>query len=139
MAAAAFALAFIGLLPGCGQDQGVKLVAVQGKVTVGGKLLHKGHVMLYPDASRGNASMDLPRAMIDAEGNYSIKTNLKDGVAPGWYLVAVTAADQPDPKNAYKFKHLLPERYLEKSTSKLAYEVVENPEAGRYDLNLDAE
>ena len=124
-------------LSGCG-DNAVKLVPVEGVVTVGGKKLAKGSVILHPDETKGNTSLERPRGLIDAEGKYTVSTHLKGGVAPGWYKVAVTAADQPDPNNAYLFKFLVPERYIDQRTSNLTFEVVENAAPGAYDLNLEA-
>jgi hypothetical protein len=121
---------------GCGGG-GPKLIPVEGKVTLGDKPLTSGYVVLKPDASRGNTSMEVPTGTIDAQGNYTISTGAKTGAAPGWYKVAVTAAADLDPNNPYFTKWLVPERYIEAETSKLAIEVVEKPAAGAYDFTLD--
>jgi len=123
-------------LAGCfkGKDN---LVPVEGKVTVGKKPLTTGFVVFYPDAAKGNISKEEPRGTLDAEGNYRLLTHTKNGAAPGWYKVAVTAADQLDPNNPYFTKWRIPERYIDPRTSKLTVEVVENPAAGAYDLRLD--
>jgi hypothetical protein len=125
-------------LSGCGGKDEVRLVPVAGKVTKGKEPLIKGDVILHPDATKGNKSMDEPRGSIDADGNFKIYTHRKEGAAPGWYQVAVTAADQPDPNNPYKFTFLVPQRYIDHRTSQLAFEVVANPEPDAYDLKLDA-
>jgi len=127
------AVALLGL-SGCGKDAG-KLVPVEGKVTVGGKALHKGTVILTADTDKGNTTQEISRGVIDAEGHYKILTRAKEGAPLGWYKVTVDASDQVDD---YKFVFLMPERYLDPRTSGLAYEVVESPAAGAYDLKLDA-
>jgi hypothetical protein len=124
-------------LAGCGKS-GSKLVQVAGKVTAGNKPLTTGTVIFYPDAGRGNTSKEEPRGDIDSEGNYRLLTGIQTGAAAGWYKVAVTAADQVDPKNPYFTKWLIPEKYIDPRTSKLTIEVVASPAAGAYDLKLDA-
>jgi hypothetical protein len=129
-------------LPGCGRGD-VKLIPVEGKVTLDGDLLkvdaargRTGYVVFYPDASRGNASQEEPRGEIDAGGNYRMLTGLKPGVAAGWYRVTVSVAEQPDPKDAYRFTWLVPQDYVDKARSGLALQVVEDGEAGAYALKL---
>jgi hypothetical protein len=136
-------LGAVASLSGCGKDK-VGLVQVEGKVMLGAKVLATdahttGTVVLHPDKSKGNASLEEPRGPIDSEGNFKIATGTKPGAAPGWYKVTVDAAKVIDPKNPYHSASgfLMPERYLDKETSKLAFEVVENAPAGTYDLKLD--
>jgi hypothetical protein len=124
------------LLTGCGG--GPKLPIVQGKVTAGDKPLRTGFVIFYPDKARGNDSKEEPRGDIDAEGNYVLYTRLEKGAASGWYKVAVSAADQIDPKNPYFTNWLIPQKYIDPRTSGLAIQVVEGPVPGAYDLKLDA-
>jgi hypothetical protein len=114
-----------------------RLVPVEGKVTVGDKPLPTGYVIFYPDAAKGNTSREEPRADIDPQGNYKLLTGARAGATPGWYQVAVMAADQTDPKNPYFTKWLIPERYTDRQKSKLAFQVVEKPAAGAYDIKLD--
>jgi hypothetical protein len=125
---------------GCGLAKG-KRTTVKGNVTVGGKALPRGMVVLSPDESKGNDSKEEPRGEIDAEGNFTISTRHdQPGATPGWYRIAVTATKELDPKNPYfsASDWLLPTRYIDYKTSGLSFEVVENPEPGRYDLKLDA-
>jgi hypothetical protein len=134
-----------GLL-GCAGNSKDRLLPVEGKVMVGGKLLAldpahaRGTVILYPDKSRGNDSLEEPRGTIDSEGKFKITTGTKPGAAPGRYLVTVDAAKVPNPNNPYHSAsdYLMPERYLFKDQSKLAFDVVENAALGAYDLSLDA-
>src|SRR5438270_6234774 len=88
------------LTAGC-SNQDPKLVAVQGKVTMGNKPLTRGTVIFTPDHKKGNESKEEPRGNIEEDGTYRLMTHLKEGVAPGWYKVAVTAAEQIDLKNPY--------------------------------------
>src|SRR5579883_1283932 len=120
---------------GC-QKPGEKLLPVEGKVLLGGKPLSTGFVILHPDKDKGNTSLHEPRGSIDKQGHYRITTNEKSGAPPGWYKVAVTAADQVDPKNPYFTRWLVPEKYIDYRTSQLAFEVVEHPAEGAYDLTL---
>jgi hypothetical protein len=44
---------------------------------------------------------------------------------------------ETNPNDPYHFKPMIPDRYLDRTRSKLAIEVVANPESGRYDLKID--
>ena len=121
---------------GCGKDAD-KRFTVEGKVLFGDQPLKAGYITFYPDPAQGNASKEVPSGKIDAQGTYEIWTGTKKGAAPGRYKVAVTAADQIDPKNPYFTKWLIPERYIDPKTSKLTVEVVEQPAAGAYDFKLE--
>jgi hypothetical protein len=130
-------------LPGCGKEA-PRLAVVEGQVLVGSEPLkagtaqRTGYVQLTPDASRGNTSLELPSGTIDSEGHYKIFTNVKEGAALGWYKVTVSADFKPNPNDPYVHKTLIPERYSNTGTSKLDFEVVENPTSGAYDIKLDA-
>ncbi len=121
---------------GCGKGD-PKLVQVEGKVTVGSKPLTTGTVTFYPDATKGNQSKEVPLGAIDAEGNYRLITRINEGVTPGWYNVAVTAAEQIDPKNPYFTDWLIPQKYIDPKKSNLRFEVVQNPLPGAYDIKLE--
>ncbi len=123
-------------IAGC-QDKDSALLPVGGKVTFGKNPLTRGTVIFYPDADKGNKSKEEPRGEIDDQGNYQLSTATRKGVVRGWYKVAVTAAEQIDPNNPYFTKWLIPERYIDYRTSKLAIEVVENPAPGAYDIRLE--
>jgi hypothetical protein len=123
-------------LTGCRKGD-PKLVQVDGNVMVGTKPLTRGTVIFYPDAAKGNTSRDEPRGAIEPDGRYHLLTGLKEGVTPGWYKVAVTAAEQIDPKNFYVTKWLIPQKYIDPKTSKLQLEVVANPASGAYNLTLE--
>jgi hypothetical protein len=128
--------AVLGLgLAGCGAG-GEKLVPVEGQVMLGDKPLTTGTVILTPDTGKGNRSLEEPRGEIDAQGRFKATVGTRVGAPVGWYKVAVTAADQIDPNNPYFTKWLVPERYIDITTSGLAFEVVANPAPGAYDLKL---
>jgi hypothetical protein len=120
---------------GC-QKSGEKLLPVEGQVLLGSKPLTTGYVILHPDKAKGNSSLHEPRGEIDKQGHYRIFTNEKVGAPPGWYQIAVTAADQIDPKNPYFTNWLIPEKYIDFRASQLAFEVVQQPAEGAYDLTL---
>jgi hypothetical protein len=125
-------------IAGCKGNDGPKLVPVEGKVFFANKPLTTGFVIFHPDPDRGNPSLEEPHGAIDAEGNYKLMTRAKPGAAPGWYKIAVTAAADLDPNSPYFTKWLIPEDYINPKTSKLEREVVEQPQAGHYDLKLQA-
>jgi hypothetical protein len=119
---------------GCSTAPQEKLVPVSGKVTVAGKSLTTGSVTFRPDASRGNTSPHQPTAPIDAEGHYELFVPPeRKGAPPGWYKIVVFAYDNPRPG---RLKSFINTKYQEEKTTPLTVEVIENPEPGRYDLNL---
>lgn len=122
---------------GCGPGLPV-LMPVRGKVTLrSGTPVHNGSVTLHPDVAKGNKSRELPIGAIDAQGNFTVMTGAREGAPPGWYKVAISAAEQVDPNNPYFTDWLVHERYINPETSKLTAEVVENPAPGRYDFRVD--
>jgi hypothetical protein len=135
-----FFLCFLSILvvslAGCGSGR-EKLARVEGKVMVGNKPLTSGYVIFHPDTAKGNESKEEPRGEIDAQGNYKLLTGTREGAVTGWYKVAVTAAEQLDPNNPYFTNWLIPEKYIDFRTSRLAFQVVENPAPGAYDIQLD--
>jgi hypothetical protein len=115
-------------------------VPVAGKVKLDGKPLTVGTVSFRPDAERGNKSMHIPIGKIDPEGNYELETVGKKGAPPGWYKVLVMAdADAqlaPGTAHPLRPRWLMNPKYADLKTTDLAIEVVENPAAERYDLNV---
>jgi hypothetical protein len=120
---------------GC-EKSGPKMVTVEGKVSYQGKPVPRGYVSFYPDKNKGNQSMEVPNGPIE-DGNYHVKTRVHEGMTPGWYNVAVSAAEQIDPKNPYFTKWLVPDKYADSKRSKLQIEVVENPPPSHYDINIE--
>jgi hypothetical protein len=119
----------------CGKS-GPKFAPVEGKVTLtDGKLVAFGYVVLYPDAGRGNTSMDRPTGGI-VDGFYSVQTGAKKGAPLGVYKVGIEAGKVGDAANPYFTEWLADEIYVNPERSNLRMEVVENPEPGRYDFKL---
>jgi hypothetical protein len=132
----AIACAFAAALGGCAPS-GPKLHPVEGKVTLkDGTPVAFGYVILRADTARGNTSMDECHGTIK-EGSYTILTGARNGAPLGAYTVAIEAAKGTSPSNPYFTEWLADEKYSDPTRSKLTMEVVENPEPGRYDFQLD--
>lgn len=133
-----FCVTFISWLSGCQDAHGPgKLVPVVGKVTLDGEPLKTGSVSFRPDKAKGNETLHEPGGEIDETGTYKLFTASKEGAPPGWYKVIVTSAEPIDPNNPYAItKSYIDNRYNAVETSGLAFEVVEKPAAGAYDLSL---
>ena len=84
-------LVIVLLLAGCSKD-GSNLLPVEGTVTLGDKALATdahttGTVILHPDKSKGNESLEEPRGVIDSAGKFKILTGMKPGAAPlCWWM-----------------------------------------------------
>ena len=137
VSAAALAVA-LGLAAGCGG--GPKLVPVEGKVFVNDQPVQagetvKGYVVLHPDQTKGNTTQEQVSAEIGPDGSFKVLTRDKEGAPPGWYKVTVDLA-KTNPKDPYDYKALIDGKYLEKEKSGIVFDVIENPEPGRYDIKL---
>jgi hypothetical protein len=133
------ALSLAVFAAGCAS--GPKLVRVEGKVYLNDAPVQTGdtvtgYVVFHADPARGNKNLEDVKGTIEADGSYRISTRNKEGTLPGWYFVTVELA-RTNPKDPYDYKAMIPDRYLDKTKSKLAFEVVENPEAHRYDIKLE--
>jgi hypothetical protein len=133
---AAALLAAAAGLSGCGPTP-PKLVPVAGRVTLtDGTPIKHGYVILHADEARGNATREVCQGKI-VEGEYTVLTGPREGAPAGWYKVTIEASNPPDEKNPYFTEWLADEKYVYPEKSKLAMEVVENPEPNRYDYKLD--
>lgn len=134
----AFCVTFVSWLSGCQDSHGPgKLLSVVGKVTLDGEPLKTGSVSFRPDKARGNETLHEPGGEIDETGNYKLYTAGKEGAPPGWYKVIVASAEPIDPNNPYAItKSYIDNRYNSVDSSGLAFEVVEKPAPGAYDLTL---
>jgi hypothetical protein len=139
------AMFFALLASGCGDSSGVgKTVAVTGKVTLDDVPVTVTNtiVLFKADAGRGNTCPFEPAGTVDAQGNYRVVTNGKDGAPTGWYKVIVTAteprsADEKGPRNHRPGpRSLLPAKYGQAATTTVAIEVVDNPASSAYDVKL---
>jgi hypothetical protein len=135
---------------GCGDSDGAdEIYAVRGQISFDGQPLveESTTVMFVPDAERGNDAPFHAIGTVDGDGNYTLKTNGKNGASPGWHKVVVTAlAETPQhatgPKDARSrpvARSLLPARYGQAQTTPLEVEVVPEPDDGAYDLNLTSD
>jgi hypothetical protein len=135
--------------PSCGP--GFKTVLVSGKVFVNGEPLTgaEATVVFRPDASKGNNLNFDFSGTVDESGSYTLYYGGKgnQGVAPGWYKVAVVATEpivfpKPDKKSKVRQmampyrKPLIDKKYTVPTQSGIEIEVVEKPAPGAYDLNL---
>jgi len=130
---------------GCDDEVG-KRYPVSGRVLLNGVPLQGkvGSVLFKPDAAKGNTSTFEAVGEIDAEGNYTLFTKGKKGAPRGWYKVVI-AAGEPGQMNAAnrtagKPRNAPPPvispRYAQEATSGLTVEVVADPAADAYDLQL---
>jgi hypothetical protein len=136
------------LAVGCGDDSGIgEIYPVRGKISFDGEPLveESTTVLFVPDADRGNEDSFEAVGTVDSDGNYTVSTKGKNGAGPGWYKVVVTAlAETPQHHTGHRdgkslrpvAKSLLPAEYGQAATTPLAVEVVAEPEAGAYDLEL---
>ncbi len=123
-------------LGGCGPS-GPKLYPVQGQVTLtDGKPIAYGHVILHPDAGKGNTSQEVCQGTI-RDGSYVIMTGARQGAPAGAYKVTIEAAKEVNENNPYFTDWLADEKYVDKNRSGLTLDVVPGPEPGRYDFKLD--
>ena len=125
-------LKLYGVREGCG-------TAVCGSCTVllDGKPLTtvaQGSVSLHADAAKGNQTMHVPIGVINATGAYEIVTVGKKGAPPGWYKVVIYSVDDPQPMKPNKY--FVHKDYADVEATPLRIEVIESPEAERYDLKL---
>ncbi|HJZ57542.1 MAG TPA: hypothetical protein VKE74_21410 [Gemmataceae bacterium] len=123
---------------GCGDPSDVgRTVPVVGKVTVNGKPVKAGTVSFRPDKSKGNNSAHEPYGEIDADGNYKLFTGKKEGAPVGSYRVAVFAGEPVEVGNlSGQAKWYANPKFASVDSSGLTIEVVEQPDAGAYDLKL---
>lgn len=135
--AALIALSMFVSLPGCGGDDGPKVVQVRGTVTMDGEPLSGVGVSFRPDGSKGNNVPFNPGGSTDESGAYQLTTAAKEGAPEGWYKVVLFAPSAPPgaemPKST---KPPFNPKYSDPAKSDISIEVVKNAEPGAYDLEL---
>lgn len=122
----------LSMLTGCGGSARRAVgpcVLVQGKVTLAGKPLVGGTVTFVPTEE---GDRPRPEGVIDAQGNYAVKTEGRDGAPVGRYRVAVTTGGEDKTQEA-KFDS----RYSSWDKTPLTVEVTESARPGAYDLKLE--
>ena len=122
-------------IPLAGCDSGLRRVPVSGAVTLDGQPLDRGVLLFHPDASRGNTARASCTGPV-SNGRYKLvtsgvtKSDTGEGAPLGWYKVTLIA----DIPGMAEIK--VNSKFLNPDTTPLAIEIVENPEPGRYDLQL---
>lgn len=127
---ATITLVAVTSLVGCGNEFGA---TASGVVTLDGQPVTPGLVTFAPaDPAALPAVSDL-----DADGGFELTTQKKPGLTPGTYRVSVQAFEPPDvPKGQRSFepsKPLVPEKYLQTTTSGLEYTI----ESGSNTINVE--
>jgi hypothetical protein len=131
---ACVALALTIVAAGCG---GASRYPVEGRVLVKGAPLKgkEGHVLLKPDAAKGNTSTVPAMGVLERDGSFNALSNGQAGVRAGWYKVIVVAAEPGGNPND-DLRRAINARYETEASTPLAIEVVANPTPGSYDLKL---
>ena len=133
----AFAAALLGILGGCGEeDDGIGRKAVSGTVTLDGKPLTSGSVLLVPKGTGPAVGGEI------VEGAFSLSE--AEGPVPGPYRVEIlsiqpTGQMVPDPEGGKdgtmeERKNVIPDRYGKRSQLK-AEVTKEGPNAFVYELD----
>lgn len=132
-------LGIIGLL-GCGQKG---LVPVAGRVKVGEQPLAEGYVLFHPDDGRAIAGGDLPRAELNAHGEYQLKSAGGEGAALGKYRVVIISQDLGARDLSQGSGHTEPRprierRYFDVKQTPLRVEVKKENKPGDFDFSVEA-
>jgi hypothetical protein len=122
---------------GCHWQPQESFYPVRGRITLDGQPLPRGSVTLRPE---DNATGHQPTGMIPSPGEYVVYTNRKLGAPLGKYKVTVFATEAAtDPSGAPHPglpKSLVSTRYNSPHDTPLRLEVVAQPAAHAYDLEL---
>ena len=124
-------------LPACNTDSIGKTYPVKGKVYLDGVLLKTGWVGFFPDDSEGAPAFEAA-GKIKQDGTYELSTRGKPGALLGRYKVTVILQSRVEPNRAGDVMSLVPRAYTNKETTPLKVEVIENPEDGKYDLQMSS-
>jgi hypothetical protein len=134
------AISFAALvLSGCGNG----LSSVSGNVTLDGKPLRGSEsvrvtVMFYPASGRGAPAA----AIADENGEYAVATGSKEGLAPGSYVVTLSAVEfipSNVPGGMPGRKVLTPERYANAKESGLSADIKPGRNTFDFELSSDAQ
>lgn len=153
----AILFAFVTVLAGCGGQDGVPLVTVEGQVTLDGKPLGLMSVRFLPEVGTPGAGAE---AVTEEDGSYSLTCvrpgalKAERGITPGSYRVVVTeppvapAAPPPEEQTETRWpapavapaapkrqkQSVIPLQYANPQTTSLLIAVP--PEGGKIDLAL---
>jgi len=132
-----FCLLLTAFLPlGCGEKL-PPLAPVKGKVFLpDGKPLTSGQVSFVRETVDPDVKLPPSSGTIDSDGNYEIKTGGNSGAPLAKYKVTVTPDMSKGGMEQPKGEPLYDQKYKESTKTPFKFEVVESPEAGRYDLKL---
>ncbi len=120
-----------------GCQRGPTLVPVSGQLTLGKKPLTVARVQFVPDRAKGNEQGRDARGKVDETGTYTLTTDDKPGVIPGWYKVAVFAFEEVPLGGGPKPPvWLAPMHYADLDKSGLSVEVTADPTPDQYDFDL---
>ena len=123
---------------GCG-DSPEKFYPVSGKILVNGKPLSgvaQGSVSFHADGTKGNQTMHQPIGAINADGSYELITVGRKGAPLGWYKVIVSAYANKVEEGPVTPRLMLDKKYYSAETTELRIEVVSDPAARAYDLEV---
>jgi hypothetical protein len=139
VAAAGVFLALLGplCLGGCKKGPDLPTLApVKGTVTVDGKPVTSGRVVLNPENPEKGKEAALSAGKIESDGSYEIMTGGQPGapLGPAKLVVTMETMSQPGAKGPPKAEFNL--KYSDPTRSPLKYTVVENAAPGTYDLKL---
>ncbi|MGL4512667.1 MAG: hypothetical protein ACRCT8_06210 [Lacipirellulaceae bacterium] len=128
--AAVVAVAACCALAGCSKSE-IPVARVHGTVTVEGKPLAGGRIMLAPQPAGGNINPGKPAyGRLDAEGRYEVSTFAeRDGAVVGTHLVTISAPREGNRAKKLGFRSL---------SVPSAFEVKADDE-NRLDISLTAE
>jgi hypothetical protein len=129
------ALACLAMPAGCGKDRGAGVVPVSGRVTYhGGGWPNSGYLDFCPVKKADGFPLAPGVAKFDADGNFVVKTEDRDGLMPGQYRVGVRCWDRP-PTDGQGGKNILSEQNAAPDHSGL--EVTVEPGSQPITLNWD--
>jgi hypothetical protein len=119
----------LALAAGCGHGGDAELVPVYGKVSFRGRPLAGGTIVFTPDPERGGRG-PLAVGTIAGDGKFTLRSEGKLGVVPGWHRITVCGPAVAGDESA------LPCRYTDPEHSGLAREVLAG-KANVFDLPLE--
>ncbi len=139
-----FGLILLALVVGCGAG-GSALYPVKGRVLLQGKPIkvkqnETAFVEFHPDVAAGNQAKTISNGVVDANGNYEMKTGESSGVPAGSWLITVTyqVAADANAKDADLYvepRSLIDIKYDSAETTPLKREV-KSGGAGDFDLTV---
>jgi hypothetical protein len=125
-------------LPACSSDPIGRTYPVKGKVYLDGVLLQAGSVAYFPAQQGEGAPAFEAGSKIKQDGTYELSTRGKPGALLGSYKVTVVLQNRVEPDKAGEVAYLVPKKYTSQKTTPLKVDVIEKPQDGRYDLQMNS-